>query len=148
MTVSQFAATRPRNWSRSVRATGQRPLGATGRQSWTSPQHDRQAGGMEPKQLPPFGLVLQPLSDEAQALLLRPSYVDPAVGTRHRLGGAPDLPRGVDWPSCPQGDGAMSFYAQLDGVPAATEFDLADSGLIFVFVCFDCFEVQALLHSA
>jgi hypothetical protein len=78
--------------------------------------------------------VLQPLSDEAQALLLRPSYVDPAVGTRHRLGGAPDLPRGVDWPSCPQGDGAMSFYAQLDGVPAATEFDLADAGLIFVFV--------------
>lgn len=141
-------ATRPRSWSRSVRATGQRPLDPTGRQSWTRPSHDRQAGGMAPKQLPPFGLVLQPLSDEAQALLLRPSYVDPAVGTRHRLGGAPDLPRGVDWPSCPQGDGTMSFYAQLDGVPAATEFDLADAGLIFVFVCFDCFQVQALLHSA
>ena len=105
---------------------------------------------MAPKQLPPFRLVLQPLTDEAQALLLRPSYVDAAVGTRHRLGGAPDLPRDldVDWPTCPQGDGAMSFYAQLDGVPSATEFDLADAGLIFVFVCFDCFEVQALLHSA
>lgn len=103
---------------------------------------------MAPKQLPPFRLVLQPLTDEAQALLLRPSYVDPAVGTRHRLGGAPDLPREVDWPTCPQGDGAMSFYAQLDGVPAPTDFDLADAGLIFVFVCFDCYEVKALLHSA
>ena len=118
------------------------------RQTWTGPQPDRQAGFMAPKQLPPFRLVLQPLTDEAQALLLRPSYVDPAVGARHRLGGAPDLPREVDWPTCPQGDGAMSFYAQLDGVPAATAFDLADAGLIFVFVCFDCFEVQALLHSA
>jgi hypothetical protein len=63
-------------------------------------------------------------------------------------GGAQDLPREVDWPSCPQGDGAMSFYAQLDGVPAVTEFDLADEGLIFVFVCFDCFKVQALIHTA
>lgn len=41
----------------------------------------------------------------------------------------------------------MTFYAQLDGLPAVTELDLADSGLIFVFVCFDCFEVGALLHS-
>jgi hypothetical protein len=42
----------------------------------------------------------------------------------------------------------MSFYAQLDGLPAMTEFDLADAGLIYVFVCFDGFEVKALFHSA
>ena len=102
---------------------------------------------MASKQLPPFRLVLEPLTDEAQALLARPPYVDSAVGTRHRLGGPAELPREV-WPSCPQGDGPMSFYAQLDGLPAVTEFDLADAGLIFVFVCFDCFEVQALLHSS
>lgn len=37
---------------------------------------------------PPFRLVLQPLTDEARALLLRPPYLDPAVSTRHRLGGS------------------------------------------------------------
>lgn len=99
------------------------------------------------RQLPPFRLVLQPLTDEAEALLVRPSYVDPVVGTRHRLGGAPDLPTDVEWPVCPQGDGPMSFYAQLDGLPSVTDFDLGDAGLIFVFVCLDCLEVHALLHS-
>ena len=103
---------------------------------------------MAPKQLPPFRLILEPVTDEAEALLVRPPYVDPIIGTRHRLGGAPDLPADVAWPACPQGDGPMSFYAQLDGFPAVTEFDLADAGLIFVFVCFDCFEVRALGHSA
>lgn len=41
----------------------------------------------------------------------------------------------------------MSFYAQLDGLPTVTEFEMA-AGLIYVFVCFDCFEVTALLHRA
>ncbi len=91
--------------------------------------------------------MLEPLTDEAEALLERPSYVAEAVGTRHRLGGTPDLPPEVDWPDCPRGDGPMTFYAQLDGLPALTELDLADAGLIFVFVCFDCFEVGAVLHS-
>lgn len=41
----------------------------------------------------------------------------------------------------------MTFYAQLDGLPRPSEFDLADAGLIYVYVCFDCFEVTALLGS-
>jgi hypothetical protein len=41
----------------------------------------------------------------------------------------------------------MTFYAQLDALPSGG-FDLADSGLIFVYVCFDCFEVSAVLDSA
>lgn len=40
----------------------------------------------------------------------------------------------------------MTFYAQLDALPSG-DFELADAGLIYVFVCFDCFDVQALLHS-
>ncbi len=81
-------------------------------------------------------------------MLVRPAYVDPEIGARHRLGGTPDLPPELEWPVCPHGDGPMSFFAQLDGFPAVTEFDLADAGLIFVFVCFDCLEVAALFHSA
>ena len=41
----------------------------------------------------------------------------------------------------------MTFYAQLDGLPGPSVFDLADAGLIYVYVCFDCFEVTALLGS-
>ncbi|HEX7166562.1 MAG TPA: hypothetical protein VF230_06245 [Acidimicrobiales bacterium] len=96
--------------------------------------------------LPPIRLVPEPLSDEAAALLVRPPHVDPVVGTRHRIGGTPDADH--DAPDCPQGDGPMTFYGQLDGLPATSAYDLADAGLILVFVCFACFEVEAVLHSA
>lgn len=98
-------------------------------------------------QVPPVQLIPQPLTMEAEAMLKRPPSVDPSVGTRHRIGGAPDLPSYLDWPSCSSGDGPMTFYAQLDGFPALTEFDLADAGLIYVFVCFDCYEAEALVSS-
>ena len=42
---------------------------------------------------------------------------------------------------------ANTFYAQLDSLPAG-DFDLADAGLIHVWVCFDCFYVTASLDSA
>ncbi|MEQ1786127.1 MAG: hypothetical protein ABL966_03670 [Acidimicrobiales bacterium] len=42
----------------------------------------------------------------------------------------------------------MTFYGQLDGLPKPSEFDLADAGLIAVFVCFGCFQVAAVLHTA
>ena len=100
------------------------------------------------KQIPAFRLILEPLSREAENLLVRPSYVDPIIGTRHRLGGAPDLPPDAEWPTCRTCDRVMIFYAQLDGLPAPSEFDLADAGLIAVFVCFDCFEVAASFSSA
>ena len=100
---------------------------------------------MAPKQITAFRLVPEPLSQEAEALLVRPSYVDPRIGERHRLGGVPDLLPDEPWPSCPDGDGSMTFYAQLDGFPAPGEFDLGDAGLILVFVRFDCFKVRAIL---
>lgn len=95
---------------------------------------------------PPIRLTPHPLTPEADALLLRSQHVDPIIGTRHRIGGSPDVAHDV--PTCPQGDGPMTFYGQLDGLPATSPYDLADAGLILVFVCFDCFEVKALLQSA
>ena len=41
----------------------------------------------------------------------------------------------------------MTFYAQLDAVGHASEYDIADAGLIYVFLCFNCFEATALVHS-
>lgn len=97
--------------------------------------------------IPAFKLTPVPLSDEAQALLARPSYVDPSIGERHRLGGAPDRRADGLTPGCPACSEDMTFYAQLDALPSGG-FDLADAGLIFVYVCFDCFEVAATLDSA
>ncbi len=96
--------------------------------------------------IPAFRLIPEPLSEDAAALLQRPPYVDPSIGERHRLGGTPDLLQEEDWPTCATCREPMTFYAQLDAIPSGG-FDLADAGLIYVFVCFDCFDVRALLHS-
>lgn len=40
----------------------------------------------------------------------------------------------------------MTFYGQLDSLPRV-EYDLADAGLVLVFVCFSCFEVAARLQA-
>src|SRR4051812_41319184 len=85
--------------------------------------------------LPPFRLVPEPASEAAEDLLAkRPSYLDPMVGTRHRLGGEPDFMQAQEWPNCRSCQGRMSFYAQLDSLPSV-ELALADAGLIYVFVC-------------
>jgi hypothetical protein len=39
----------------------------------------------------------------------------------------------------------MSFYGQLDSIN--DEYDLADCGVISVFVCFDCYETKSVLSS-
>jgi len=39
----------------------------------------------------------------------------------------------------------MTFYAQLDGV--GDSFDLADCGLIYVFVCFNDFATTSILQA-
>ena len=96
--------------------------------------------------IPPFKLVPQPLSPEAESLLKRPAGVWEELGERHRLGGEPSL-RNSEWPSCSACRSRMTFYAQLDGLPKPSSFDLADAGLILVYVCFDCFQVAAALDT-
>jgi len=39
----------------------------------------------------------------------------------------------------------MTFYGQLDSIN--DEFNLADCGLIYVFVCFGCFETKSILQT-
>ena len=96
--------------------------------------------------IPAFKLVPQPLSEEAESLLVRPARVDPSIGDRHRLGGTPDRLNDRPIPACKTCGEAMTSYAQLDSLPAG-DFDLADAGLIHVWVCFDCFDVTAMLDS-
>ena len=101
--------------------------------------------------IPSFKLVPQPLSDEAADLpKFKWAGKDSAgreVGTRHKLGGDPDfLQASSETPPCPDCGMPMAFYAQLDSIN--DQFCLADCGIIYVFVCFDCFKTTSFIDSA
>ena len=93
--------------------------------------------------IPPFKLVPEPLSQEA-ADLPPFKWAGNETGRRHRLGGAPDFLQKPDIPACTCRK-PMTFYAQLDSIN--DEFCLADCAMIYVFVCFDCFETRSILQS-
>lgn len=92
--------------------------------------------------IPPFKLVPQPLNEEAAAL---PPFrwTSGEEGKRHRLGGEPEFLQMPDYPKCSCGE-QMTFYGQLDSIN--DEFVLADCGIIYVFVCFDCLETKSILQ--
>jgi len=93
------------------------------------------------KKVPAFQLRAVPLTDEAAALKGL-DYAAPDVGTRHRIGGESPL-RSEDDPACGSCNELMTFYGQLDSIGEG--FELADVGLIAVFVCFDCFTTESRL---
>jgi hypothetical protein len=95
------------------------------------------------KKTPPFKLVMEPMTEEASKL---PKYewADEEMGTRHQLGGEPEYMDVNEYPSCNDCGERMTFYAQLDSVN--DEFDIADCGMIYVFICFDCFETKSIIH--
>ena len=95
-------------------------------------------------EIPPFRLVPEPLSDEAAALP-RFRWARPEIGTRHRLGGSPTFIQQDEIPVCPDCREPMTFYGQLDSIN--DEFILADCGIVYVFVCFACFEASAFIQS-
>jgi hypothetical protein len=96
------------------------------------------------KRIPPFRLVAEPLSPEAEAAAgFR--WAAAEVGTRHRIGGDPEELPGIDTPRCPGCGEPMTFYGQLDSI--GDDYNLADAGVVAVFVCFDCFEAAARVGS-
>ena len=96
------------------------------------------------KSIPPFRLILEPLSDEAKAMP-KFRWAPPEVGTRNQIGGAPAFIQSTEHPCCPQCHQAMTFFAQLDSI--SDEVCLADCGLVYVFVCFDCYETASFIQS-
>lgn len=96
------------------------------------------------KQIPPFRLVPDPLTEEA-AELPGFKWASPEVGRRHQLGGDPSFIQPAEHPACPDCDQSMTFYGQLDSIN--DEFVLADAGIVYVFVCFECFATTSFIQS-
>lgn len=94
--------------------------------------------------IPPVPLVVAPETPEAKAAVGFKWAGDP-IGKRHRIGGVPDWVQSDETPSCTCGK-RMDFYAQLDSL--GDTHCLADCGMIYVFVCWDCFETKSVLQSA
>lgn len=92
-------------------------------------------------EIPKVKLVTQPETDEAKKIV---GYKwNEIAGTRHFLGGKPDGMTESEYPTCKVCNKTMTFYAQVDSL--GDKFDLADCMVIHNFVCFDCFDVKAIL---
>jgi uncharacterized protein YjbI with pentapeptide repeats len=72
-----------------------------------------------------------------------------------KLGGLPDWMHSDETPCCPGCDEAMDFVGQIDsigcvnqgqGLPDLGDYVFSDCGMIYVFFCPDCSEVQAVLQ--
>jgi hypothetical protein len=96
------------------------------------------------KVIPPFKLIPEPLNDEAKNL---PPFkwAGDEIGKRHQLGGEPSFIQGDEIPVCPDCKQKMTFYGQLDSIN--DDYIIADCGLIYIFICFECNEVKAIVQS-
>jgi hypothetical protein len=98
-----------------------------------------------PREIPPFLLDAKPLTPEGERVAGY-KWAEDHIGKRHRIGGVPDLIQPEQqWPVCTSCREKMSFYAQLDGI--GSEYAIADCGMIYVFLCFGCFESASFVDS-
>jgi hypothetical protein len=98
------------------------------------------------KKIPPFKLVPEPLTEEARRLP-RFKSAGPEAGRRHQLGGEPARKlRDEEWPRCPDCKQGMTFYGQFDSIN--DDIMIADVGMIYVFLCFECNEAKAVIDTA
>jgi hypothetical protein len=96
------------------------------------------------KKIPPFKLVPEPMNEQARGLP-KFKWAGPVIGTRHQLGGEPTFIQRANWPECQCCGKEMTFYGQLDSIN--DEFCIADCGLVFVFICFGCYEATSFVQS-
>ena len=93
--------------------------------------------------IPEIALTLSPDSPEANKVMGF-QHAGGDIGKRSKLGGLPDWIQGENVPACSCGS-SMSFYGQLDSI--GDTVILADCGMIYVFVCFQCFSTNCILQS-
>jgi uncharacterized protein YwqG len=96
------------------------------------------------KILPEFKLIAEPITDDAKRTP-RFKWAGPEIGTRHQLGGIPKFLQESEFPTCPDCNKEMTFYGQLDSIN--DDYCIADCGMIYVFICFDCLETKSIIQS-
>jgi hypothetical protein len=96
------------------------------------------------RKIPEFRLIREPASEEAAAV---PPFkwAAPEIGKRHKLGGEPHFIQKDTWPPCPSCQKKMTFYGQLDSI--SDDICIADCGMVFIFICFDCYESESIVQS-
>jgi hypothetical protein len=94
--------------------------------------------------IPPFRLIPEPLNDEAKKLLPF-QWAGNEIGKRHQLGGEPTLIQKTEEIICKSCGNKLTFYAQIDSIN--DDIILADCGMIFIYVCFDCYVVNSFIQS-
>lgn len=97
-----------------------------------------------PREFPEILLVPSPTSEHGRATIGF-KWAETNVGRRHKVGGSPDWLQAPDVPQCPACREAMTFYGQLDSV--GDNMTIADAGMLYVFICFDCNECKSVLQS-
>jgi len=94
------------------------------------------------RRIPEIPLVLNP-GPEAKSFVGF-KWAGGDVGRRNKLGGDPDWMQAAQVPTCRDCGELMTFYGQLDSI--GDQICLADVGMIYVFVCFDCFTTASILQ--
>ncbi len=97
------------------------------------------------KDIPEFRLIPEPVTKEA-ADLVPFRWASPEIGKRHQIGGRPHAMSDGDWPYCSSCERKMRFYGQLDSIN--DEYCIADCGLIYVFICFECLETKSIVQTS
>lgn len=77
--------------------------------------------------------------------LINFKYAPKKIGTRFKLGGKPDWIQRPERVTCKSCKKEMSFYGQLDSIN--DDIIIGDSGMIYVFYCFDCIETKSIVQS-
>ena len=93
--------------------------------------------------IPEIPLQMSPVTSKAKALV-EGNYGQLAAGDRHKLGGKPDWIQGDETPECSECGESMEFYGQLDHLGNVEA--LKDLGMIYVFVCRDCYITDTVLQ--
>jgi len=60
-------------------------------------------------------------------------------------GGEPQFIQDQPWPVCRSCREKMTFYGQFDSIN--DQFCIADRGMIYVFLCFGCYESTSMVQS-
>jgi hypothetical protein len=87
---------------------------------------------------------LKMLPDTPETITLVKGSGREAAGDRHKLGGDPDWIQAEETPSCGECDEPMTFYGQLDHLGDVE--GLKDDGMIYVFLCRECYTTEAVLQ--